>query len=614
MSSFINYLGPLLNVGSSMLSGVLGSKASTSAAKTQSAATTRAANLLFQQEQQALALQNQAYQQGLTVQSPYAQTGYAANRMLSELLGFTPPAPTTYGAAGVPGAVAGTGGGGAFPSTGIDLTASGLAQGATGPSTGQKVLGGVLGGAGIATTGAALGGLLGLGSLAGPLGLAAGGLAAGIPALINAASGPSSYQAGSKEALRDFGVNISDDQIKALFGDLGFDEGEAWNIRKELESSPQSLVALGQIAQNQGTLPQFLQAIGKVQTSWGNQDFNEAYEYGMATGDWSPLNEAYNQGFGQSQALQAANPDWQKALDIQGTNQGAIPGLPSNLSTSSQRLEALRSGALTKGANNQWVYTDPATGQATPLQQEVAASAGLTGSGAGGTGTTGTQDGTGVYNPYAGINADVPQSMMGSLLDISGYKAPTQEEIMAQMDPSLQFQLGQGREAIEASAAAQGTLMSGGTAKALEQYAQGLGSTYYQQARQNAYQSALDQYNSQVQAKQNLYNNLMGLSGSGQTAANQITGAAGQYGANVGNLMMGTAGNIGNLWTSGAAAEAGGQVGSANAWMNAANNIANTVGGYINLRTGLNQGGDEGDGGGNNPQVLYTAPIAQQRG
>lgn len=45
-------------------------------------------------------------------------------------------------------------------------------------------------------------------------------------------------------------------------------------------------------------------------------------------------------------------------------------------------------------------------------------------------------------------------------------------------DPAYQFQMGQGQQAIERSAAAKGTLLTGGTLKALQRYGQGLASTY----------------------------------------------------------------------------------------------------------------------------------------
>ena len=67
-------------------------------------------------------------------------------------------------------------------------------------------------------------------------------------------------------------------------------------------------------------------------------------------------------------------------------------------------------------------------------------------------------------------------------------------------NPDYQFQLQQGLQATQRAAAANGTLQSGGTLKALDQFSQGLASTsmqqYYNQAlstfntnRQNAYQS-----------------------------------------------------------------------------------------------------------------------------
>lgn len=45
-------------------------------------------------------------------------------------------------------------------------------------------------------------------------------------------------------------------------------------------------------------------------------------------------------------------------------------------------------------------------------------------------------------------------------------------------DPSYQFQLGQGMNALEGSAAARGKLLSGDTLKAINQYGQGLASQY----------------------------------------------------------------------------------------------------------------------------------------
>jgi hypothetical protein len=67
-------------------------------------------------------------------------------------------------------------------------------------------------------------------------------------------------------------------------------------------------------------------------------------------------------------------------------------------------------------------------------------------------------------------------------------------------DPSFQFQLQQGLRGVQTGAAARGTLLTGGTIKALDQYGQGLASTY----NDKYYNRDLGEYNL---AKQNFYDN-----------------------------------------------------------------------------------------------------------
>lgn len=57
-----------------------------------------------------------------------------------------------------------------------------------------------------------------------------------------------------------------------------------------------------------------------------------------------------------------------------------------------------------------------------------------------------------------------------------GFKARSPEEIA--QDPAYQFQLKEGLGGVQKSAAAKGTLLTGGTLKALDSYSQGLASTY----------------------------------------------------------------------------------------------------------------------------------------
>ncbi len=113
--------------------------------------------------------------------------------------------------------------------------------------------------------------------------------------------------------------------------------------------------------------------------------------------------------------------------------------------------------------------------------------------------------------------------------------------IMA-MDPGYQFRLGQGLQGIERSAAAKGTLLTGGTGKALERYGQDYASGEFG----------------------NIFNRNLSLAQLGENAAAGVGNFGSQYAANAGNLLTG-AGNAG----------AAGTVGAANAWGGTLGNISN---------------------------------------
>lgn len=112
-----------------------------------------------------------------------------------------------------------------------------------------------------------------------------------------------------------------------------------------------------------------------------------------------------------------------------------------------------------------------------------------------------------------------------------------------QADPGYGFRMQQGNQALDRSAAARGGLLSGRAAKDTLNYSQGLASQEYG----NAY----NRYNTN---QTNQYNRLASTAGLGQTAASTIGNAAQSYGNNAANLI-----------TSSGAAQAAGQVGSANA-------------------------------------------------
>lgn len=91
-----------------------------------------------------------------------------------------------------------------------------------------------------------------------------------------------------------------------------------------------------------------------------------------------------------------------------------------------------------------------------------------------------------------------------------------------QTDPGYQFQLQQGEQAIQASAAARGVLNSTGTAKAMTNYSQGVANQQYQNA-----------YGRYMQTNQNTYNMLSGVANMGLGAQGMTNSAAQNYGNNV---------------------------------------------------------------------------------
>ena len=217
----------------------------------------------------------------------------------------------------------------------------------------------------------------------------------------------------------------------------------------------------------------------------------------------------------------------------------------------------------------------------------------------------------GMVDPYqqAGVDA------LGQL------QAGADEEFQfSEDDPSYQWRLQQGQQAIERSAAARGGINSGGTLKALTRYAQGAASTEYG--------AAFDRFQ---RSRDTRLRTLSGLAGLGSTANTQaiaagnnfgnaysdnMTDAARVYGGfgvmgaegagrfrtggaeSAGRFTLGSVGDAGRFRlegtqqaadaiTGGANARAAGQVGSANAWnsgLGAVGNAAQGVSNYYALK------------------------------
>lgn len=166
------------------------------------------------------------------------------------------------------------------------------------------------------------------------------------------------------------------------------------------------------------------------------------------------------------------------------------------------------------------------------------------------------------------------------------FQSPT--NVTEQNDPGYAFRLQQGQQALERSAAARGGLLTGGTAKDLANYQQGLASQEYG----NVYDRALNNYktnqNTFYTNQNNLYNRLMGVTGVGQNAANTLTGAGSNSANNISGIDMNSANQVGQDLTNAGTARASGYVGA----NNALSGILPGIGSSVSLAQILRQNGN----------------------
>jgi len=164
--------------------------------------------------------------------------------------------------------------------------------------------------------------------------------------------------------------------------------------------------------------------------------------------------------------------------------------------------------------------------------------------------------------PYNIGGQNALTTLTGQLPYLTSAFNPTQASLEA--TPGYQFNLSQGLQGVQNSAAAKGLGISGAALKGAANYATGLADNTLQT------QFNIDQAN-----KTNAFNKLLGLTQTGANAA-----------AQTGQLGTTAAQNSGNFLTSGANAQAAGMIGGANALTGGLNNAANTY-----LTSQLLQGG-----------------------
>src|SRR4030095_4406332 len=224
--------------------------------------------------------------------------------------------------------------------------------------------------------------------------------------------------------------------------------------------------------------------------------------------------------------------------------------------------------------------------------------------------------------------AERAHTMLTPYTQAGGGAAPTLADLVnapeerfafqfSQDDPSYQFRLGEGQKALERSAAARGTLLGGGTLKAITNYGQQAASQEYQ----NAYARAMDAFKANQTGRQQRMTTLADLARLGGTSA----ASAGQLGlegaTSAGRLRTGAAqtargwgvasasrqvdisnkygDTARNLALARAQATAGSQLGTGNIWANFWNQTGQNMGDWLHTKPSSGQqGGGQGAPGG----------------
>lgn len=185
----------------------------------------------------------------------------------------------------------------------------------------------------------------------------------------------------------------------------------------------------------------------------------------------------------------------------------------------------------------------------------------------------------------------------GSLLTPYSGTFTAPDALTEQNDPGYQARLKLGTDTLQHSAAARGSVLTGGTAKALDQYAQDYASNEYGNVYNRARQTFQNNYNVYNQNQANQYNKLAALSGLGQTTAGQLATAGQNASNNVTGNLLSTGQNVGQQYNNAGAATASGYVGGANAWSGALGGLGGNLSNLL-LLSQLGGGGVSSNGGG----------------
>jgi len=250
------------------------------------------------------------------------------------------------------------------------------------------------------------------------------------------------------------------------------------------------------------------------------------------------------------------------AAIVAGTAAAGIAGSAISASSAGKAADT-QSAAANHAADLQYQASQQALDfqkqQYNTTQQQIAPWL-QAGQGALGQLTAGTQPGGNLVTPYSGT-----------------FTAPT--GLTEQNDPGYQARLKLGTDALQKSAAARGSVLTGGTAKALDTYAQDYASNEYGNVYNRALTDYTTKYNAYNTDQTNQYNRLASLAGVGQQAAGQLATSGQAASNNITSNLTSTAQNVGQQLNNAAAATASGYVAQGNAWSQGlsgtTNNLAN---------------------------------------
>jgi len=210
--------------------------------------------------------------------------------------------------------------------------------------------------------------------------------------------------------------------------------------------------------------------------------------------------------------------------------------------------------------------------------------------------TGGPQGAIGSHPGDTGNASSIPGSGFGSLMTPyqGHFEAPT--GITMQNDPGYQERLNIGGDILQRSAAARGGVLTGGTAKALDQFGQDYASNEYNNVYNRALTGFQTNYNQYNNDQNNQFNRLAAISGIGQTAAGQLNSAGQNFANSAQSNLLNTATNMGNAYQNAGNANASGMLNSAGAWGGALNGIGGDLSNLYMLQQMQNMGGYGGGG------------------